>query len=286
MPHPEAFAPELLERVLAKLGLSEPPPPTLEGLRALYAAWCRKAPFDNIRKLIHMHSHDPGPLPGDDATDFFEAWLAYGTGGTCWAGNGALRALLASLGFDAARGLCTMLVAPDIPPNHGSVLVTHEENRYVVDASILHSEPLRLDDAPSAIAHPAWGVECDKRDGQWFIRWRSMFSADGLDCRIEALSVTRDTFRERHEATRAWGPFNYELHFRLVRGDTVVGMALGERVEYDRSGACVRTPIDDAERRRLLIEDMGIHEAIVQRLPADTPTPPPPWSRTAQSEQR
>ena len=35
-----------------------------------------------------------------------------------------------------------------------------------------------------------------------------------------------------------------------------------------------------------LVEDLGMHEAIVQRLPADTPTPPPPWSRTAQSKQR
>jgi N-hydroxyarylamine O-acetyltransferase len=180
-----------------------------------------------------------------------------------------------------------MLVAPDIPPNHGSVLVMYEGSRYVVDASILHSEPLRLDpDAPSVIVHPAWGVQCEKRDGQWYIRWRSMFSSDGLDCRFEAMSVTHDTFRERYEAARAWGPFNYELHFRLIRGEAIVGAARGERVEFDRSGACVRTPLDDAERRRLLIEDLGIHEAIVQRLPADTPTPPPPWSRTAQSKQR
>jgi hypothetical protein len=48
----------------------------------------------------------------------------------------------------------------------------------------------------------------------------------------------------------------------------------------------VRTPLADAERRRFFIEDLGMHEAIVQRLPADTPTPPPPWSRTAQSQQR
>ena len=44
--------------------------------------------------------------------------------------------------------------------------------------------------------------------------------------------------------------------------------------------------VADAERRRFLIEDLGIHEAIVQRLPADTPTPPPPRSQTAQSQQR
>jgi len=79
MPHAEALAPALLERVLSKLGLSEPPSPTLEGLRTLYPAWCRKVPFDNIRQLIHRRSHDPSPMPGGDATEFFEAWLRYGT---------------------------------------------------------------------------------------------------------------------------------------------------------------------------------------------------------------
>ena len=141
----EELSLNLLERVLTRLGLSNRPAPTLDGLRTLYAAWCRNVPFDNVRKLIHVHHHDSGPLPGDDATDFFEAWLAYGTGGTCWAGNGALYTLLLSLGFHASRGIGTMLVAPHIPPNHGTVLVTYDDTRYVVDASILHSEPLRLD---------------------------------------------------------------------------------------------------------------------------------------------
>jgi len=283
----EELAIDLLERVLMQLGLSERPAPTLDGLQTLYAAWCRKVPFDNVRKLIHVHNHDPGPLPGDDAAEFLEAWLTYGTGGTCWAGNGALHALLVSLGFQASRGMGTMLVAPHIPPNHGTVLVACDEMRYVVDASILHGEPLRLDTStPTGVTHPAWGVQCAKRDGQWYMRWRSMFRSEGLDCRFEAMSVPRDTFRERYEAARAWGPFNYELHFRLIRGEAIVGAARGERVEFDRSGACVRTPLADAERRRFLIEDLGIHEAIVQRLPADTPPPPPPWSRTAQSKQR
>jgi N-hydroxyarylamine O-acetyltransferase len=286
MSHAEALTPELVERVLVKLGLSEHPAPTLEGLQALYAAWCRRVPFDNIRKLIHIHHQDPGPFPGDDATDFFEAWLTYGTGGTCWAGNGALHALLLSLGFPATRGLCTMLVAPDIPPNHGSVMVTYDETPYVVDASILHSEPLPLDELePTAIVHPAWGVECHSREGHWYIRWRSMFSAEGLDCRIEELSVSRGTFHERHEQTRPWSPFNYELHIRLIRGDRVVGAALGQRVAYDHSGACVKDHIEADERKRLLIDELGIHEEMVQRLPADTPTPPPPWSQTAQREQ-
>jgi hypothetical protein len=39
MAHPEALTPVLLERVLMKLGLSEHPAPTLDGLQTLYAAW-------------------------------------------------------------------------------------------------------------------------------------------------------------------------------------------------------------------------------------------------------
>ena len=51
---PDVLTPQLLEAVLAKLGFSDRPPPTLEGLRQVYAAWCRRVPFDNVRKLIHI----------------------------------------------------------------------------------------------------------------------------------------------------------------------------------------------------------------------------------------
>ena len=208
----EGLSMDLLEQVLSRLGLAERPAPTLDGLQTLYAAWCRKVPFDNVRKLIHLHSHARGPLPGDDPAEFLAAWLTYGTGGTCWAGNGALCTVLVSLGFAAARGLSTMLSSPHAPPNHGTVLVTCEEACYVVDASILHSAPLPLHaSAPTGVAHPAWGVHCRKHEGTWYIRWRPLHMVDGMDCRLEHVQVPRDAFRERHEHTRAWSPFNYEL---------------------------------------------------------------------------
>jgi N-hydroxyarylamine O-acetyltransferase len=37
-----------------------------------------------------------------------------------------------------------MMVAPNLPPNHGTALVDLPDGRYVVDASILHVEPLPL----------------------------------------------------------------------------------------------------------------------------------------------
>jgi N-hydroxyarylamine O-acetyltransferase len=280
--HTEELSMDLLEQVLSKLGLAERPAPTLEGLQTLYAAWCRKVPFDSVRKLIHLHSHAAGPLPGDDPAEFLAAWLTYGTGGTCWAGNGALHAVLVTLGFHATRGMGTMRTAPEAPPTHGTVLVTCEETRYLVDASILHSSPLPLHEStPTGVAHPAWGVHCCKRDGTWYIRWRPLHQPEGVDCRLQYPHVSRETFRERHEQSRAWSRFNYELHARTIRGETVVGVARSQRVALDSAGGVSHTPLEGDDRLRVLVDELGMHEEIVQQLPLDTPTPPPPGSQAA-----
>ena len=100
------------ERVLERLGFTAYPETTLAGLTRFYQAWCQRVPFDNIRKLIHVRTDNPATLPGDAPNEFLEAWLAHGTGATCWAANGALCELLTSLGFDTRRAAATMMVAP------------------------------------------------------------------------------------------------------------------------------------------------------------------------------
>jgi N-hydroxyarylamine O-acetyltransferase len=276
------LAPALVERVLARLGLTFRPEPTLEGLKMVYGAWCLGVPFDNVRKLIHLRRQERGALPGDTASDFFEAWLRHGTGGTCWAGNGALQALLHTLGFDARRGLATMLVVPDIAPNHGTVVVSCEQQRYLVDASILHGEPLALEpNAPSAIAHPAWGVQCRMRDDKWHIRWRPLHLPDGIDCRIEQLDVTEQLFHERHEDSRPWSPFNYALSARRNRDGEVLGAAFGQRVDIGVDGNVRQSPLLPAQRSPLLVQELGMDAALIAQLPADLPTPPPPGSAAA-----
>jgi len=102
-----------------------------------------------------------------------------------------------------------------------------------------------------------------------------------MDCRIERLDVTADLFRERHEATRLWSPFNYQLHARLVRGGSMLSLSFGERVEQTGDGQTLRRSLDHEGRQRALIEEFGMSEEIANQLPPDVPTPPPPWSKSA-----
>jgi N-hydroxyarylamine O-acetyltransferase len=103
-----------------------------------------------------------------------------------------------------------------------------------------------------------------------------------MDCRIERLDVSADVFRERHEATRPWSPFNYQVYARSVKGDSMLSLSYGERVEQTGDGRMLRTALDQAGRNRALIEEFGMSEEIVAQLPPDVPTPAPPWSKTAQ----
>lgn len=276
----DSLSPALLERVLEKLGHSKRPGVDLDGLRAIYKSWCSLVPFDNSRKLIHKDKEDPGPMPGNTAEDYFEHWLKFGTGGTCWAGNGALFTLLHNLGFTAYRGVGTMMVAPDIPPNHGTVVVEFDGDKYLVDASILHVEPLLLQDDTNQKYSP-WVSRLFKEGDNWNIQWRPLHRVGEIVCRIDYVPTDRADFHERHEKTRLWSPFNYELNMRLVKNGTVTGIAEGTRAAI-KNGEVERSTLTPDERITFLIDEMGLSEEFVRTLPPDRPTPPPPWSRTAQ----
>jgi hypothetical protein len=270
------ISPEVRERVLARLGLRRNPETTLAGLREVYAAWCAHVPFDNVRKLIHVQSQNKGPLPSYTPEDFFEGFLKYNTGGTCWAGAGATHALLESLGFDVERGIATMLHAPHATPNHGTVLAKVEGKKYLVDSSMLFGEPLLLDEEhATAIDHPAWGVTCCRKDGRWHIAWRPLHKTDGFECRIEKFGATWAEFQSMHEATRGWSPFNFEVSARRNRKDYVVGVGFGHAVTLRNDGGVDKAPASYEERAQVLIEGVGLSEEIVAQLPQDTPTPRP-----------
>ena len=281
VPAPVTLSEELVERVLARLGFRRRPESTLESLSSLYASWGRRVPFDNVCKLIHVRAGNTGPLPGSTAADFFNTWLKHGTGGTCWSGSEALHALLVSLGFDAVRGVATMLVTKDMPPNHGSTMVRFGAERYVVDSSMLYGAPLLLAEHETSISHPSWGVQCRRKDGRWNITWRPLHKTDGFECRFESFGATAAGYQRYYERTRGWSPFNYEVNARINRGDSVTGLAFGREVTLHADGRVSNAPVSHAERVRALVEDIGLSEEIVSALPRDLPTPPPQGSRSA-----
>ncbi len=284
-PATSSLPPDLTERVLARLGSAARPAVDREGLALLYAAWCSGVPFDNARKLIALRAGDPGRLPGDDPREFLETWLRDGAGGTCWAMHGAWTELLVACGFRARRGIATMLVAPDIPPNHATTSVALDGEKLLVDACIQHGEPLPLEvKRETAIDHPAWGVTARPDGTRWVVRWRSPFAPGGMDCRIDSLESDAATYRAYHEQTRGWSPFNYELFVRAPRAGGVLLAVRGERVAIDAEGNESRTRLGGQERIRFLVEEIGLAESLARRVPADVPTPPPPGSATARRE--
>lgn len=266
--HP--LSPKLVEQILLKLGFSKPPTVDIAGLDRLYAAWCHTVPFDNIRKRIHLAKNNPLPLPGHDDTEFFHGWLRFGVGGTCWAGNAALYTLLKSLGFSAELGTATMLPDSKQTPDHGSVAVRCEGKHFLVDASMLHNTPLLLSpNEPSSIDHPAWGLACTPLHRHWSIQWRPLHMIDGCSCTITKFPVTRGSFRQFNEVSRQRSPFNAALYVRINSGQSVIGISGGMSVNFIPSGTVVTTALSHESRRKLLIENMGISEEIIKRIPPD-----------------
>lgn len=266
----------LIERILTHLGFTDFPDADRTGLRNVYSAWCRNIPFDNIHKRIHLASNAPGPLPGNDTVSFFENWLRYNIGGLCWAGNNALCHLLKSLGFTARHCLATMVIAEDIPPNHGTVVVELDTEAFLVDASLLHQQPLRLSRSQQTfIDHPAWGISCSYHGNKWHLQTRLLHMKDGCECRLDLVGAAEGEFHRYNEATRQWSPFNYSLYFRLNQDDSVVGLAYGKKVKFDRSGLVIEAKCDRQSQLKFLAEQVNINEEILERIPIDTPTPPP-----------
>jgi len=128
---------DLIDEILIHLDTKDRPAIDQNGLSKLYHNWCRKIPFDNLFKRLFLRGNEEIEFPGNNDLQFFRNWLKYGTGGTCWSGNGVLQTLLASLGFNAKRRRGTMLIGQVTGPNHGTVTVELGELLYLVDGSML-----------------------------------------------------------------------------------------------------------------------------------------------------
>jgi N-hydroxyarylamine O-acetyltransferase len=267
----------LVDAVLERLGLPGAPAADRAGLERIYAAWCESVPFDNVLKRLWLEETWPGRLPGSTPVDFFRDWIEYRTGGTCWAGNGALFGLLRELGFPVELGAATMLATPDTPgPNHGTVIASLDEGRFMVDASILSGAPLRLPEPGETPPPPAALPAVQIVDGRLAVLWRTVRAPEGFPCRIERIGLGEDEWDALHQHTATWSPFNYATSARLNRGAEAIGYGAGQIYRIAPAGQVQAEPVDRSAMIRFLVEVLDIDQSVADRLPDDRPVPPRP----------
>lgn len=271
-----ALTPQLLERVLGKLGLRRKPSVDLTGLNMFYAAFCEKVPFDNVQKRIWFASDHTVPLPGGNPAEFFENWLAHGTGGTCWPINGGLYSLLRALGFDARRIVGSVIVE-GYPQgaNHGSILVSIDRVEHVADGWMSSFKALPVKP----------GLSTSTGDGIHDIRAVPTESGHELLCyagwnREQPLPfrpepeydpVDHDFWLARYDRTKKVGFFNDALFICRHFSRSILTVGRMNKICVAADGSLTKTQLTEAGRKAVLIQELGLSEAIVERLPADVP---------------
>ncbi len=269
--------PGLVERILTGLGLTQRPKPNLAGLSTLYDAWSGHVPFDNIRKRIWFDGDRKKPAPGLDPFDFFESWLTHGTGGTCWPTASALYALAHSLAFEARRSAGAMSESGEIGTRagHGTVLVALEGVDYLVDPSMLAFEPLPLITASSsATCDGIHAIRAVPLERGFDVYWRPGHSRD-RPAQFRTLPehdpVDHAFFVAGYDLSTESGPFNDAVCACRRTRDSIVTVGRKNRIAVNADGVVSVAPLTDAERVRVLIDEIGLSEKIVDALPRDMP---------------
>lgn len=274
---------DLGARVLANLGFSRAPALDLDGLHALYRAWCERVPFDNVRKMIALRAYEPQALPGDHAEDFLSAWLEHGTGGTCWPSSNALYELVRFAGFHAERLAGNMRDLGIV--NHGGVRVRLQDRDWLLDSSMLTNAPLPLGDELFLSSDPVVPAEVE-RDAGAHVCWFSMApSPEPFPCRLQPDAVDHAFYSKGYEASRERGPFNQRLYARRNHPGEVRVLFGNLRISTTAAGV-VSKALDRDEICRALADDIGVSRDMIERWkssgsleasfePPAGPKPPP-----------
>lgn len=211
---------ELVNKVLARLGINKPLASGLASLQQLYAAWSRLVPFDNTRKLISLRSGTRQKLPGIDASDFFEHWLQHGSGGTCWPVANAFYELVFALGFNVQRIAGSMMDMGVI--NHGSVKVIFDDAAYLAEASLLLNHILPLGNETIIHHDPVCPMELEKENDTWLLWMKTPPNEKYFACRLHMNPLDYSVFEERYEASRTISVFNQRIYARRNYPDRMI----------------------------------------------------------------
>ncbi len=269
---------ELLARIVLKLGLTARPTLDLAGLNRLYGAYSGNIAMDNLLKRIWLVGDQAKPLTGGDPSQFFENWLAHGTGGTCFPASGALCVLLRALGFDARR-ISGSIVREGLEPmgNHGSVLVTLEGIDYLTDAQFASFKVLPL--VPGQPSSTGGGIH-DLRarptsDGFDVLRYPGSNRLEPLIMRpnLKLGPVDHDFFLHHYDLSalrdRNRSPFNDALFISRNFPGSILIIGRYKRIDVFADNSVTTTEITHDQRNRILFDALGISEAVINAMPPD-----------------
>ena len=264
----EALGSDLRDRALARLGFTAPPPVTVNGLSALYAAWDRCVPFDNLQKRLALATGPAAALPCATPEEFFARYFAHGTGATCWPSSAALHALLRACGFDAIRLAGTM--APS-GVGHASVLVRVAGQELLVD-TWMGECPLPLPPVGTVPGVEVAGGRVELYGPLWRVWYLHPARDEQCSFEVKERDVALPRVLAGYEASRTNSRFNTRLFARKNVVGGVVCITRGARYVRDADGL-TRRELAPKEVTQCLIEEFGYSEEIVARLPPDEPAP-------------
>lgn len=259
VPLTEASVDEIVER----LGFAQRPGTDLDGLSALYDAWCRKVPFDNLRKLVALHFDLP-QIPGIEPADFFAAWQLTGAGATCWGSNNAMHALLTALGFDTQLTAASMF---DVDKNHGTTIVTLPEGRFIVDTAVHGGVPAPMvDGQTTTVEYHGYRTVVRQDEKGWLFDHPTPDPSFMLPCRIIG-AMDYAASEVANEKSRGWSPFNDGVMAAINDASGVWMLKGAGLARIDASGTTTRQ-LTEAEVDEWLVEVAGHSPQLVAEVRA------------------
>lgn len=251
---------ELVNRVLARLGINKPLAADLASLQQLYTAWSSIIPFDNTRKLIALRSGRQETLPGIDANEFFEQWLQYGCGGTCWPVANAFYELVLALGFNAQRIAGSMRDMGVL--NHGSVKVLLDNKAFLAEASLLLNRILPLENDTIIHDDPVCPMELEKDDDSYLLWMKTPPNEEYYACRLHTNPLDHSMFQERYEASRTTSVFNQRIYAKRNYPDRMI-ILFGNTRYVKTSAGVEHHELTKDEVCQALHHDIGISYALI-----------------------
>ncbi len=257
-----SLSPALRDRVLARIGITTPIATDYDGLARVFKAWCDHIPFDNVRKLIALRTNDARPLPGTTGTDFFEAFLEHGSGGTCWSTSNAIYELLASMGFTVRRVAASMRDQGFV--THGTVKATIDGADWLVDTSILSNIPLPVTHQPFISDDTIFTAEIEPTDALHLVWYSIPPNVGYTPCRMLDDNISHAYLSAAYEKSRGFGAFNQHIYAR--RNFPGLMLLMRGPVLYRRTSAGTsQQALERDDVVSLLRNEFGISDALVSR---------------------